>query len=564
MLTRPLVPSGLAVLFLSGCAAPPSPGGRSSAPTDAPVAARDLISGDSVLARTRELGSDTYQGRAPGTRGDTLATGYIVAAFQRLGLAPGMPDGSYRQTVPFWAAAPTFTITVKAGSKSVVLADSSTAVVWESEPTTQVTVADKELVFAGYGIDAPEVGWRDYKTPVAGRIVVALYGEPSRPDPARAGAADTTFFLGEELGWYGFIGHKAEAAGAAGAAALLLVVDEKTSGIPWSALQSYAREWSHLKPDPKYPKHVPNVFFLNRTAADRIFALSGRRFDDLVRAASDSAFTPIGLGTGAAIRLSQRIREYGSANVVARVEGSDPALKGQAVVYSAHWDHMGIDTTLAGDQIYNGALDNAVGVAALLELARAFRAAPKPPKRTVLFVATTAEEQLLLGAQYYVYHPVVPLDSTVADLDLDGVNVWGRAKTVSAMGMEETTLGELLADLAQARGRAVAPSPMLVAGGRYRTDRFAFARAGVPAIIYEGAELVGKTPAEEQRLGLDYLMTRYHQVTDTVRSDWDLTGAEEDLRLFFELGWRLADGAPRPQWKAGLRHTLMFGKPLGQ
>ena len=180
----------------------------------------------------------------------------------------------------------------------------------------------------------------------------------------------------------------------------------------------------------------------------------------------------------------------------------------------------------------------------------------------MIFVATTAEEQLLLGAQYYVYHPVVPLDSTIADLDLDGVNVWGRAKAISAMGAEETSLGETLGELARARGRTMVPNPMLAAGGRYRTDRFAFARAGVPAIIYEGMGLVGKTPEEEQRLGLDYLMTRYHQVTDSVRSDWDFAGAEEDLRLFFELGWRLADGAARPIWKTGLRHTLMFGKPL--
>lgn len=297
-------------------------------------------------------------------------------------------------------------------------------------------------------------------------------------------------------------------------------------------------------------------------AADRILGLSGRRFDDLVKAAGDSGFTPIGLGARVSVRIAQRIRKFGSDNVVARITGSDPRLSREAVIYTAHWDHMGIDSTLEGDQIYNGAIDNAVGVAALLEVARAFRAAPKPPKRTVLFVSTTAEEQLLLGAQYYVYHPVVPLDSTIADLDIDGVNVLGRARDVSAMGLEETTLGGLLAELAGARSRTVISNPMLTAGGRYRTDRFAFARAGVPGIIYEGSGLIGKTPAEEEQLGLNYLTTRYHQVTDSVRSDWDFTGAEDDLRLLFDLGWRLADGAERPAWKTGLRHTLMFGRPL--
>ncbi len=553
MSPRPFFSASVAAWTLAACA---TPARQSSAPSEAPTAARDLIVADSIYAGVRELGSDTYQGRAPGTRGDTLTTAWIAARFKALGLESGVPDGSYRQTAPFWAAASTFTLTFKASGKQVVLNDSSTAVAWESTPTPEVALDDQELVFAGYGITAPEVGWQDYKTPVAGRIVMAFYGEPTRPD--------STFFLGQELGWYGFLVHKLEEAGAQGAAALLLVVDEQTSGIPWSALQSYARERSHLKADPRYPTQVPNVFFLNRKAADRILALSGRTFPDAVAAAGDSAFTPVGLGASVSIRMTQRIREFGSDNVVARITGSDPAMRNQAVIYSAHWDHMGIDPNLKGDQIYNGAVDNALGVAGLLELARAFKAAPTPPKRTVIFLATTAEEQFLLGAQYYVYHPVVPLDSTVANLDLDISNVWGRGQSVMAMGMEETSLGEMLSEMARARGRKAKPNPMLVAGGRYRTDRFAFARAGVPALIYQGGDLVGKTPAEEQGLGLDYFGTRYHQVTDSVRSDWDLTGAEEDLRLLFELGWRLADGAPRPVWKAGRRHTLMFGRPVAQ
>lgn len=547
---RRFVLPGLA-LALTACSPAPA---KSGAPSEAPVAARDVIAGDSVFAKVRELGSDKYQGRAPGTRGDTLATAWITEQMKQMGLEPGMPDGSYRQTAPFWAAASNFTISVKGGGKEAVLNDSSTAVVFESAPQAEVAVDDHELLFVGYGINAPEVGWLDYKTPARGRVVMALYGEPTR--------ADTSFFLGAELGWYGWIVHKAEEAGAQGVAALLLVADEKSSGIPWSALQSYARERSHLKAEARYPKQVANVFFLNRKAADRILALSGRTFDDAVKAAGDSAFTPMGLKASVSVRIKQRIREFGSDNVVAKITGSDPALRNQAVLYTAHWDHMGIDSMLKGDQIYNGAVDNALGVAGLLELARAFKAAPKPPKRTVLFVATTAEEQLLLGAQYYAYHPVVPLDSTIADLDLDVLNTWGRGKSILTMGMEETSLGELLAGMARARGLEAKPNPMLVAGGRYRTDRFAFARMGLPGIIYEGGDLVGKTPAEEQRLSMDYLATRYHQVTDSVRSDWDMSGAQEDLRLFFELGWHLADGAPRPTWKSGRRHLMMFGKDI--
>ena len=530
----------------------------SAPPGGTPEAARALITGDSIKAYARVLASDEFQGRAPGTHGDTVTTGYLVAAFERLGLKPGMPDGSFRQMVPFWNGAAQWNVTLEAHGKKVTLDDSTTSVAWESTPSPEIDLAGKELVFAGYGIDAPEVGWTDYKTPVTGKIAMVLYGEPSRPDPANAAKADTTFFLGDELGWYGFIPHKLEAAAAAGVASVLLVVDEKISGIPWSALQSYSRERSHLQADPRYPKQVTNAFFINRAAAERLVALGGKKYDDLVKAANQKDFSPVALPGSASIRIRQRIREFGSANVVGTIPGSDPAQKGQAVVFTAHWDHMGIDTTRKGDQIFNGAVDNAVGVAALLELARAFKAAP--PKRTVIFLATTAEEQLLLGAQYYVYHPIVPLDSTIADLDMDVVTL-DRTTGVSAMGLEETTLGELLTEVAKGRSRTVIPNPMLVAGGRYRTDRFAFARGGVPGIIIHGAGLVGKTPAEEAKASVDYLANRYHQVTDTLRADQDFSGAEADIRLLFDLGWRLADGAPRPRWKAGLRHTLMFGKP---
>jgi hypothetical protein len=549
-MTHQLQTRWLGLSLLAACA-----GGETKATSTA-----SLISGDSIRARTAILGSDSFQGRAPGTHGDTLATAYITAAFQRLGLAGGMPDGSFRQTAPFWAGAAKWSIALSKGGKTVDLDDSTTSIVWESAPTPEVAIDDAAPIYVGFGIDAPEVGWKDYKVPTEGRIAIALYGEPSRPDPTSSAKADTTFFLGDELGWYGWISHKTEAAGANGVAALILVVDEKTSGVPWSALQSYARERSHLKPDPKYPKQTPNVFFVNRAAAERMFGLVGRRYDDMVRAANDSGFKPVVLPAKTSVRIHQRIREYGSDNVIGRIPGSD--LRGEAVIFSAHWDHMGIDTTKAGDQIYNGALDNAVGVAALLELARAFKNAPKPPRRTLLFIATTAEEQLLLGAQYYAYHPVVSLDSTVADLDIDGVNVLGAAHAVSTMGLEESTLGEQLADVAKAQSRTVIPNPMLVAGGRYRTDRFAFARLGVPGIIIEGAQLVGKTREQEEQLSLDYLIHRYHQVTDSVRSDWDFTGAADDLRLFYELGSALAQGGARPTWKTGRRHTLMFGPAL--
>ena len=552
-------------LICLGCAAALALGCRSRAGSPAggsADAAREMISGDSMKAHALVLASDEFQGRAPGTHGDTLATAYIAAAFERIGLKPGMPDGSFRQMVPFWNGAAQWNVTLESHGKKVTLDDSTTSISWESPPSTEVNLAGKALVFAGYGIDAPEVEWKDYKTPVAGKIVVVLYGEPGRPDPANPARPDTTFFLGDELGWYGFIPHKLEAAAAAGAEAVLLVVDEKTSGIPWSALQSYSRERSHLMADPRYPKQAQNAFFINRGAAEKLIALAGLKYDDLVKAANQKNFSPVTLPGTASIHLKQRIREFGSANVVGMIPGSDPVLKGQAVVYSAHWDHMGIDTTRKGDQIYNGGIDNAVGVAALLELARAFKATPTPPRRTVIFVATTAEEQLLLGAQYYVYHPIVPLDSTIADLDIDGVNALGRATAVSVMGAEETTLGDMLAEVARARSRTMVPNPMLVAGGRYRTDRFAFARGGVPAIILQGAGLVGKTPEEEAKLSLDYLVNRYHQVTDTLRADQDFSGAEDDVRLLFDLGSRLADGAPRPQWKGGLRHSLMFGRPV--
>ena len=532
-------------------------GGASPART----AARAAIAGDSVRARMAFLASDRFQGRAPGTLGDSLATAYIVSEFRRLGLASGPADGSFRQPVPFWAATPAWSLTFGRGGRRAVLHDSTTSVVWESSPKPEVSIEGAGLVFAGFGIDAPDVGWSDYKTDVRGKVLLVLYGEPSRADPA-SGQPDSSFFLGKELGWYGWLTHKFEAAAAHGAAGLILVIDQETSGIPWSAMQSYSRERSHLQPDPKYPKQVENVIAINRPAAEGLLKVAGLDYTALLKQANDSTFRPMPVPVTTSIRLTQRIRQFNSSNVVAVVAGSDPKLRQQAVVYSAHWDHMGIDSTRAGDQIYNGALDNAAGVAALIELARAFKAAP--PKRSVVFVATTAEEQLLLGAQYYVYHPIVPLDSTLADLDTDGLNLNGPARAIEVIGIEETTLGDVLTPIAAAQSRSLIPSALIPAGGRYRTDRFAFARAGVPAINIQGAQLIGRTPEAEQQLALDYWVHRYHQVSDSMRSDYDFSGAADDLRAYFDLGFTIAESGSRPQWRGGRRYTLMFGRPLQQ
>jgi len=515
------------------------------------------IDGDSVLEHIKALSSDELEGRAPGTHGEALTVDYLQQQLKKLGLEPGNPDGTYVQTVPMVAITshPTLSYTAKGGQVPLAFLDDY--VTWTARMEPEIHIADSELVFVGYGVAAPEYNWDDFKgVDLKGKTLVMLINDPPVPDPKRRGQLDPKVFGGKAMTYYGRWTYKFEMAAKLGAAAALIVHETKPAAYPFEVVRnSWGREnftIESTEPDPDFPP-VPGWIQLER--AKEIFKAAGQDFDALKKAALSRSFKPVPLGVTVRIDTQNTWRSVASNNVVARIPGSDPALKGETVIYSAHWDHFGIDESLPGprsQQIFHGALDNASGVSAVLEVAKAYKALPVAPKRSIVFLLTTGEERGLLGAQYYARNPLYPLDKTLVDINMDGLNVWGRARDVELSGMGKSTADDVLVSVARSQGRTVKPDSNPEFGSFYRSDQFEFAKAGVPVVyIRPGRDFIGKKAGFGSELVQDYVAHRYHKVGDTVQDSWKMDGAEEDIALIFEAGYRMAQGADYPKWKDG-------------
>jgi Zn-dependent M28 family amino/carboxypeptidase len=417
-----------------------------------------------------------------------------------------------------------------------------------------VKVENSDVVFVGYGVVAPEYGWDDYKgLDVAGKTIVMLVNDPAVPDPADPSKLDPKFFKGRAMTYYGRWTYKYEIASEKGAAAAILVHETGPAGYPYSVVVgSWGRENFDI-PSPGSEKgRVAVEAWITLDKAKALFKASGQDFDALKAAARRPDFRPVALDAKARFAVTNTRRSVNSRNVVARVEGSDPKLKDEVVVYTAHWDHLGKDTSLPGDQIFNGAADNGSGTAGVLEAARAFSKLSPAPKRSILFLSVTAEEKGLLGAKYYATHPLYPLEKTLADINMDVMNVWGRTRDVTSVGLGLTTLDDLLAEAAKGQGRVVNPDPEPEKGFYYRSDHFEFAKEGVPALDPKGGiDYRDKPPGYGRKKRDEYTQNDYHKVTDQVKPDWDLSGAVEDLQLLVEVGYRVAQGAGYPEWKPG-------------
>ncbi|MBM3803391.1 MAG: M20/M25/M40 family metallo-hydrolase [Acidimicrobiia bacterium] len=516
--------------------------------------ALDSVRSEDLLRHIRILASDEFEGRAPGSRGEELTVKYLTEQFRALGLKPGNPDGAYVQKVPLAGFTSESHAVFVAGKQQLQLKPGTDYVAVCRRAVHEVKVDNSDLVFVGYGVVAPEYGWDDYKgVDVRGKTLVMLINDPAIADPDDPSKLDESMFKGRAMTYYGRWTYKYEIASEQGAAAAIIIHETGPAGYPFQVVSgSWGRENFDLRRPDKNLGRVAVESWINLDTARNLLKLSGHDFETLKAVAVRKDFKPVPLGVKASFAVTNTRREVDSQNVVALLEGSDATMRNEYLVYSAHWDHLGKNEKLQRDPVFNGALDNASGVAALLELAEAFTRLKTPPKRSVLFLSVTAEEKGLLGAKHYAENPLYPLVNTVANTNIDGLNQWGRTKDVVVVGLGNSTLDDVLAAAAQTQNRVLQPDPEPEKGFYYRSDHFEFAKQGVPALYANpGTDYAGKPAGYGQQKRAEYTSKDYHKVTDEVKSDWDLSGAVEDIQLLFQLGWRVAESEQIPEWKPG-------------
>jgi Zn-dependent M28 family amino/carboxypeptidase len=524
------------------------------------------IDGSAVLEHTKVLASDAFEGRAPGTPGEERTVAYLIEHLRKIGLQPGNPDGSWVQRIPLVGTTVQGTpaLVFRKGTVERRLAWRDDYVAWTKRVVERVGLDASDLVFVGYGVQAPEYQWDDFKgADVRGKTIVVLVGDPPVSDPAKPDRLDPRVFGGKAMTYYGRWTYKYEVAAKLGAAGVLIVHETEPAGYPFAVVQGKTTEQFDLETPDGNASRAAVEGWITLAQAKALFQMAGQDFAALERRAATRAFRPVPLGVTASVSLLNSIRKVPSANVVARLEGSDPLLKDEWVVYTTHWDHFGVGPAVNGDTIYHGAIDNASGTGGLIELARAFAGTTPRPRRSILFLFVTAEEQGLLGSTGYAEHPLYPLAKTVAALNLDALNVHGRTRDLTIVGLGLSDLDDVLRRAAAAQGRVVRPDPMPEKGSYYRSDHFPFARKGVPSVhAGGGVEYVAKPAEYGRRIREEYIRNDYHKPSDTVRLDWDMSGAVEDLELYLRAGYDIASAATRPEWKAGtewkaLRDAMM-------
>ena len=511
-------------------------------PTVVPIQASKLSD------HIRILSSDAFEGRGPATEGEKKTVAYITEQFKALGLQPGGKNGSWTQPVKLNRFTVTRPVTAQLNLNGWIrpMVDGTDLVLGSRHAAERVQIDKAPLVFVGYGVKAPERGWDDFKgVDLRGKIMVVLVNDPDF-ETAKPGA-----FEGKAMTYYGRWTYKFEEAARQGALGVLVVHETAAAGYGWATVKSSwsADQFDILHDDPNAT--APMEGWIQRDVAADMMRMAGLDFAQLKEQAKTADFKPVTLGN---VTLSSdfalKAETITSYNVAARLPGK--VKPDQTVIYTAHWDHLGRGVPDAnGDDIYNGALDNASGIAGLIELARVYRAAP-PTRRSVLFVAVTAEEKGLLGSDFYGANPLAPLSTTVVNLNMDGLPLTGKSRDVVVVGAGKGTIEEDLAKAAKAQGRIIALDPVPEAGHYYRSDHFSLAKRGVPALhagagedLIKGGEKAGI--AERN----DYLAKRYHQPDDEWQAGWDYSGAIQDLELMYMLGHDLADSNRWPEWKPG-------------
>ncbi len=505
---------------------------------------------DALVAHTKVLSSDAFEGRAPGTKGEELSVAYLADQFKKAGLKPGNTDGTYMQKVPLVGITPApAPLVFKKGSQQQTLNWKDDVVAWTKHVAPSASLVNSELIFVGYGVVAPEFDWDDYKgVDVKGKTLVVLVNDPPVPDPATPDELDAKTFGGKAMTYYGRWTYKYEIGAQKGAAGVLIVHETGPAGYGFNVVQGKTGEQFDLVTPDKNMGRAAIEGWITLDRAKKLLQLSDQDFDALKKQAATREFKPVPLGVTASMTITNTLRTIDSRNVLAKLEGSDPKVRDEYVVYTAHWDHFG----KSAEGIFHGAEDNAVGTAGLLEIARAFTKLQTPPRRSILFMSVTAEEQGLLGSQYYSVTPIYPLAKTLANINMDGVNVHGRTNDLTLIGYGASDLDDYARAAAGEQGRVVHGDAEPEKGFYYRSDHFNFAKQGVPALDPDaGIDYIGKPTDYGKKTRDDYTEHRYHRPADVIMPDWDLSGAREDLQVFFAVGYRVAQADKFPEWKPG-------------
>ena len=514
--------------------------------TPAAEAASDTITGDYLEAVVNEVASDRYEGRGPGTAGDELTRKYLADQLAKAGFEPGAADGKWDQ--PFDLVAinshlpPSWTFTDGKQRISYKWWDEYIATSGAQSATT--AVKDAEIVFVGYGIEAPEYDWNDFKgQDLKGKMLLMLNNDPDW-DPA--------LFQGTTRLYYGRWMYKYESAARQGAAGAIIIHTTPSAAYPWQVVQT---SWTGDKfelPAGNEPR-VQIEAWLTEDAAWKLVKLAGKDLDALIESARSRDFTPVPLGIRTSLESHNTIRRTQSANVLGLLRGSDPVLSAEAVVLTAHHDHLGIGAPdKDGDKIYNGALDNGAGMAQVLAIARAFKALPQPPRRSILVAFVGAEEQGLLGSEYYAQHPTFAPGRIAANVNYDGGNIWGRVRDVTYVGKGKSSLDAIVEAFAAKQGRIVKPDQFPDRGSFYRSDQFNFAKIGIPALYLDtGIDFIGREPGWGKEQVEHFELHDYHQPSDEIAASWVYDGMVDDAKLGFWTTWVVANADSGPTWTPG-------------
>jgi Zn-dependent M28 family amino/carboxypeptidase len=505
---------------------------------------------DAMLTHTKVLSSDEYEGRAPGTKGEELAVTYIADQFKQVGLQPGNSDGTYIQKVPLVGITPKpAPLVFSKGGQRQTLKWKDDVVAWTKHVAPSASINNSEVVFVGYGVVAPEFNWDDYKDlDVKGKTLLMLVNDPPVVDASNAEELDAKTFGGKAMTYYGRWTYKYEIGAQKGAAGVLIIHETGPAGYGFNVVQGKTGEQFDLVTPDKNMGRAAIEGWITLEEAQALLKSAGQDFDTLKKQAATRDFKPVPLGVTASMKIDNTLRTIDSRNVIGRLDGGDARLKDEFVVYTAHWDHFGKNA----DGIFHGAEDDALGCAALVEMARAYTKLPAPPRRSILFLAVTAEEQGLLGSEYYAKMPLYPLAKTVANINMDSWNVHGRTKDLTLVGFGASDLDDYARDAAGEQGRVVHADAEPEKGFYYRSDHFNFAKQGVPALDPDGGvDYIGKPPEYAKQQRDEWNANRYHTPKDVVLPDWDLTGTREDLMVLFAVGYRVAQADKMPEWKPG-------------